>query len=61
MRESRFERWQAEKIKRQKAGLPPIVEYRHETYVSAGIIIDGLIEVDALGPAEPDGQKLAQW
>jgi len=27
-----FERWQAEKIKRQKAGLPPIVEYRHETY-----------------------------
>jgi hypothetical protein len=30
----RFERWQAEKIKRQKAGLPAIVEYRHETYVS---------------------------
>jgi DNA cross-link repair 1A protein len=27
-----FEKWQAEKVKRQQAGLPSIVEYRDVTY-----------------------------
>lgn len=30
----RFEKWMAEKAKRKAAGLPGIVDYRDETYVS---------------------------
>jgi DNA cross-link repair 1A protein len=30
----RFEKWNAEKAKRKEKGLPAIVDYRDETYVS---------------------------
>lgn len=29
-----FQKWEAEKAKRKEKGLPAIVEYRDETYVS---------------------------
>lgn len=32
----RFEKWAAEKAKRKEKGLPAIVDYRDETYVSGG-------------------------
>jgi hypothetical protein len=32
--DSRFEKWQAEKMKRKEKSLPAIVDYRDETYVS---------------------------
>jgi hypothetical protein len=32
----RFEKWAAEKAKRKERGLPAIVDYRDEAYVSGG-------------------------
>ena len=35
-----FEKWAAEKAKRREKGLPAIVEYRDETYVSGLCLVD---------------------
>ena len=55
----RFEKWQAEKMKRKDKGLPAIVDYRDETYVSGR----GLSAIAGhLSPAHPNGSSTdAQW